>query len=113
MAGTVRSAGDEVGGYTVVRSLGAGGSGHVYLGNDGDGTLAALKLVDAKADGVAAERLRREVAALQSLRHDAVPQVIDAELDEDETFVVFEFIPGESLAQHVSRHGPLEGDELA
>jgi predicted Ser/Thr protein kinase len=113
MAGTVRAPGDEVGGYTIVRSLGAGGSGHVYLVRDADQAPAALKLVDARADAVAAERLRREVHALQSLRSDAIPRILDAELDDDETFVVFEFIPGDSLAHHVDRHGPLTGEELA
>ncbi len=113
MAGTVRAAGDEVGGYRVVRTLGAGGSGHVYLVEQPDGALAALKLVDSRAQPAAGERLRREVRALQSLRHDAVPRVLDAELDDEETFVVFEFIPGVSLAQHVAEHGPLHGDELA
>lgn len=113
MAGTVRAPGDEVGGYTIIRSLGAGGSGHVYLVQDASGAHAALKLVDARADAVAAERLRREVRALQSLRSDAIPRVLDAELDDDETFVVFEFIPGESLVQHVDEHGPLRGEELA
>lgn len=113
MAGTVRATGDVVGGYTVVRTLGAGGSGHVYLVNDAEGSPAALKLVDASSDPTAAERLRREVRALQALRHDAVPRIIDAELDDEETFVVFEFIPGESLAQHVQQKGPLRGEELA
>ena len=109
----MRAPGDEVGGYTIVRSLGAGGSGHVYLVRDADQAPAALKLVDARADAVAAERLRREVQALQSLRSDAIPRVLDAELEDDETFVVFEFIPGDSLAHHVGKHGPLAGDELA
>ena len=113
MAGTVRAAGDEVGGYTIVRTLGAGGSGHVYLVRDAEAAPAALKLVDASSDPTAAERLKREVHALQALRHDAVPRIIDAELDDDETFVVFEFIPGESLAQHVQKYGPLQGEELA
>jgi len=113
MAGTVRAAGDEVGGYRVVRSLGAGGSGHVYLVSLADGGVAALKLVDARAQAEAAERLRREVRALQSLRHDAVPRVLDAELDEDETFVVFEYVEGDSLAHHVAAHGPLRGEALA
>lgn len=113
MASTVRSAGDEVGGYTVVRTIGAGGSGHVYLVHDAEGSLAALKLVDAASDPIAAERLRREVSALTSLRHDAIPRVLDAEWDDDDTFVVFEYIAGESLFHHVQRHGPLRADELA
>jgi len=48
-----------------------------------------------------------------AIRHPAVPRVRDAELEEDETFVVFEFIEGESLAVEVADRGPLLGEELA
>lgn len=102
-----------MGGYRVVRQLGAGGSGQVYLVRDGDGAVAALKRVDAHDDPVAAERLRREVRALMAVRHPAVPRVLDAELDDEETFVVFEYIEGASLADYVHTHGPLEGEQLA
>ncbi len=113
MAGVRRDAGDEIGGYTVVGTLGRGGSGAVYRVRDGAGSEAALKLVDARDDEVAARRLEREVHALQSLRHPAVPRVLDAELDGDEKFVVFEYIPGTSLWQYIQDHGPLAGEELA
>ncbi|WP_203653149.1 serine/threonine-protein kinase [Demequina activiva] len=112
MAGVAREPGDEIGGYTVVGTLGRGGSGAVYKVRDGGGDEAALKLVDARADEVAARRLEREVHALQSLRHPAVPRILDAELDGDETFVVFEYIPGVSLWQHVQDRGPLAGGAL-
>ena len=112
MAGVAREPGAEIGGYTVVGTLGRGGSGAVYKVRDGGGAEAALKLVDARADEVAARRLEREVQALQSLRHPAVPRILDAELDGDETFVVFEYIPGVSLWQHVQDHGPLAAEAL-
>lgn len=113
MAGRALKPGDTIGGYAVVRQLGAGGSGRVYLVSDGSGQYAALKTVDAHDDPVAAQRLHREVAALQAVRHEAVPRVLDAELDDVDTFVVFEFIPGQCLSDHVAAHGPLAGEELA
>ncbi|WP_062203740.1 serine/threonine-protein kinase [Demequina salsinemoris] len=113
MAGLRREVGDEIGGYVVRDTLGRGGSGAVYLVEDGGGQRAALKLVDAAEDPVAGERLAREVRALQSLRHPAVPRVLDAEVDGDETFVVSEYIPGLSLFDHVQQHGPLAGAALA
>lgn len=113
MASVDRGVGDSIGGYQVVGVLGRGGSGAVYRVTDDAGTPAALKLVDARADAVAATRLEREVAALQSLRHEAVPRVIDAELDGDETFVVFELVPGDSLFHYVQERGPLRGEQLA
>ena len=113
MARRTLNPGASIGGYVVERQLGAGGSGQVYLVRDGAGLPAALKRVDAQHDEVAAERLRREVRALMAIRHPAVPRVRDAELDDDETFVVFEFIEGESLAAEVADRGPLAGEELA
>lgn len=113
MAGVRREPGDDIGGYTVVETLGRGGSGAVYRVTDAGGAEFALKLVDAREDDVAARRLEREVHALQSLRHSAVPRVLDAELDGDATFVVFEYIPGVSLWHHVQDHGPLRDEALA
>ncbi|WP_084039259.1 serine/threonine-protein kinase [Demequina sp. NBRC 110053] len=113
MAGVTREAGEDIGGYVVIETLGRGGSGAVYKVRDAGGHEAALKLVDARHDHVAAQRLEREVHALQALRHPAVPRILDAELDGDETFVVFEYIPGVSVWQHVQDHGPLVGEELA
>lgn len=113
MASVKRAVGDLIGGYKVVETLGRGGSGAVYKVEDAAGNEAALKLVDAKSDGIAARRLEREVEALQSLRHPAVPRVIDVEFEEDSTFVVFELVPGVSLFYYVQEHGPLEGEELA
>lgn len=113
MADVRREVGEVIGGYTVLATLGRGGSGAVYQVRDEGGDVAALKLVDAASDPVAAQRLAREVHALQSLRHEAVPRILDAELDGDDTFVVFEYIPGDSLWQYVQDHGALQGEELA
>jgi len=96
----------------VLRPLGRGGSGAVYLVTDEGGAEAALKLVDT-TDAGARTRLAREVAALQALRHPAVPRVLDAELDDDDAFVVFEFIDGPSLSQHVRSRGPLPASQVA
>lgn len=104
--------GDEVGGYRVLRALGRGGSGAVYLVADEGGGEAALKLVDT-SDAGARKRLAREVAALQALRHPAVPRVLDAELDDADPFVVFEFIAGPSLSQRVASGGPLPPPQVA
>ena len=113
MAARTLKPGDHIGGYVVVRALGAGGSGQVYLVKNAEDAYAALKRVDAHEDPVAAERLRREVSALMAVRHPAVPRVLDAELDDEDTFVVFEYIAGQALAEHVGTHGPLVGEELA
>lgn len=109
----LREPGTDIGGYSVVAAIGRGGSGDVYRVTDRHGDVAALKLVDAQADDAARERLAREVDALKALRHDAIPRILDAELDGPEPFLVFEYIDGVSLAHHVADHGALDQEALA
>ena len=106
--------GSQIGGYTVVAPLGSGGMGTVYRAVDDGGTAVALKLLHPQigADAEGRERLRREVVALQRLRHPAVASVLDAEADSTEAFIVTELVPGENLEEHVRAHGPLEPQDL-
>ena len=107
-------AGTEVGGYTIREPLGAGAMGAVYRAVDGEGVEVALKVLHAHLDrdGVARERLRREVAALQRLRHPAVARILDAELDGEQAFVVTELVPGRTLAAEIVADGPLGAGDL-
>lgn len=107
--------GTEIGGYRVLGPLGRGGMGDVYRAVDGDGATVALKLLHPHlaADPDARERLRREVANLQRVRHPGVARVLDAEIEADEAFVVTELVEGDDLATRVRTRGPLTGVELA
>ena len=106
--------GAELGGYTVRGMLGRGAMGAVYEAVDGGGTAVALKVLHAHldADPVARQRLTREVAALQRLRHPAVARVLDAELDGEGAFVVTELIEGRTLEDEVDQGGPLDAVDL-
>lgn len=105
--------GVEIGGYTVVAPLGAGGMGTVYRALDGGGNPVALKLLHTdSADDAARARLLREVAALQRLRHPAVAAVLDAETDSTEAFLVTELVDGTDLEELVRARGPLDADAL-
>jgi serine/threonine protein kinase len=106
--------GAEIGGYTIVSPLGSGGMGAVYRAVDGGGTAVAIKLLHPGigSDAAARERLRREVAALQKLRHPAVAAVLDAEADSTEAFIVTELVQGETLEERVRVGGPLGADDL-
>lgn len=107
--------GSEVGGYRILAPLGSGGMGTVYRAVDGGGTAVALKLLHPHigADPVARDRLRREAAALQRLRHPAVAAVLDAEADSTEAFIVTELVDGDTLEDRVRLTGPLPPDTLA
>jgi predicted Ser/Thr protein kinase len=106
--------GSEIGGYRVLGPLGHGGMGAVYRAVDGGGDLVALKLLHPHLgqDPDARERLRREVAHLQRVRHTGVARVLDAEIDSTDAFVVTELLDGQDLAAHVREHGPLAPDDL-
>ncbi|AEG45320.1 serine/threonine-protein kinase [Isoptericola variabilis] len=106
--------GTEIGGYTVVTLLGRGAMGAVYECVDGGGHAVAVKVLHAHvdADPAGRERLRREVAALQRLRHPAVAQVLDAELDGPFAFVVTELVDGVTLEDEVDERGPLDPQDL-
>lgn len=108
------SPGAEIGGYTILAPLGSGGMGTVYRAVDGGGTPVALKLLHPHigADPSSRERLRREVLALQRLRHPGVAAVLDAEADSTEAFLVTELVPGADLAEHVRLRGPLDAAAL-
>ncbi|WP_298461744.1 serine/threonine-protein kinase [uncultured Cellulomonas sp.] len=115
MDGQGPAPGTEVGGYRIVAPLGSGGMGTVYRAVDGGGQAVALKVLHPHvgADPAARDRLRREVAALQRLRHPGVAAVLDAEADSTEAFVVTELVDGLTLEQHVARGGPLPPVEVA
>jgi hypothetical protein len=106
--------GTEIGGYTVVTLLGRGAMGAVYEAVDGGGHAVAIKVLHAHvdADPAGRERLRREVAALQRLRHPSVAQVLDAELEGTFAFVVTELVDGVTLEDEIDERGPLDPVDL-
>ncbi|MEW6211654.1 MAG: bifunctional serine/threonine-protein kinase/formylglycine-generating enzyme family protein [Acidobacteriota bacterium] len=91
--------------YRVVKPLGEGGMGAVYLARDERlGSSVALK--ETLCDD---ESLRRafehEARLLANLRHAALPKVIDHFIEGQGQFLVMEFIPGEDLMQMLARRG--------
>ena len=109
----LRHPGSRIGPYVVTDVLGRGGSGDVYKIIGPAERPAALKLVDSSANAAARTRLSREVSALRSISHPGVPRVLDADTDGPQSYVVFDFIDGVSLANHVKANGPLKGKKLA
>ncbi|MQM26752.1 serine/threonine-protein kinase [Glycomyces albidus] len=94
-----------LGRYTLLRALGAGAMGRVYLGQDQDGTQTAVKVL--KTDDVERWRFDREVAVLSGDFGDAVAKYYDADLEAATPWIAMEYLSGMNLRQRIERHGPL------
>ena len=88
-------------GYTVLKELGRGGMGAVWLArHDGTGQLAAVKVMlpQVAADERAVNRFRREVNNTRILKHPNVVRVEDASFLNGAFFLVLEYCDGGSAA---------------
>jgi hypothetical protein len=105
----------RIGPYRILRKLGSGGMGVVYLGRDeSSGTLAAVKVLHPEnaADPLLLARLRREMAAARRVPRFCTAPVIAADLAADQPYVATEYIAGPTLAEAVTRRGKLTGGDL-
>jgi serine/threonine protein kinase len=91
--------------YLVVRPIGKGGMGAVYLAKDQRlRSTVALKETFFE-DAALLKAFEREAALLANLRHSALPRVIDHFTEDKGQFLVMEFIPGEDLEEMLKVKG--------
>lgn len=103
-----RMIGEVVDGHEILRPLGAGGMGEVYLARSETGQLRAFKVVRAdRATQHAAARFRREVMALGKLEHPAIIRILDAgRLPSGALYLGMEYVAGPDLQAAVGWDGP-------
>lgn len=112
---TVTSEGEQtrLGDYTIEGVLGEGGGGVVYAAVGPDGPVA-LKVTHEDRELTSRDRDRylAEAEMMRRVRHDAIVDVLDAGLLPDaRPFVAMPRLEGETLAERITRRGPLELDE--
>jgi serine/threonine-protein kinase len=83
--------------------------GEVFLAHDPDrDQLVAIKLLKAGADqGKIRERLAREACAAATLNHSNIATVLGFGVHEGQSFLVREYVPGETLGELIGRREPL------
>ncbi|GAA3469041.1 serine/threonine-protein kinase [Nonomuraea roseola] len=84
----------DIGPYRIIRQLGQGGQGTVYLGQDRHGGLAAVKVMNGGID----RAFTREVAAARQVDEFCTARVLRADLDHQPPYVASEYIDGPALA---------------
>jgi serine/threonine protein kinase len=109
MIGTLLS-----GRYRLESKLGSGGMSTVYLAVDETlGRNVAVKVLHREISDQPdqLERFRREARAVARLSHPNLVGVIDAGEDGGHPYIVFEYVPGETLKQRIASQGRLPLDE--
>src|SRR5262245_28362378 len=98
--------------YQIMRRLGEGGMGTVYLAEQVSiGRKVALKLLRGTyaMDDEFIERFRREARLAASLNHRNIVTVYDFDQGDDESlFIAMEYLNGEKLSDVIRRDGPLD-----
>jgi serine/threonine-protein kinase len=100
--------------YTLEELCGSGGMSSVYRAHD---SLlerdVAIKILHSSylEDGNAVERFRREAQSVAQLSHPNVVTIIDRGEEDGHQFIVFEYVPGNTLKDYVARRGPLPPGE--
>src|SRR6266851_4450037 len=95
------NAGEHIGPYELVREIGRGGMGFVWLANRADGAFkrsVALKLPYATWAGRLSERMGRERDILAGLEHPNIARFYDAGVDAlGRPFMAMEYVEGRTI----------------
>jgi eukaryotic-like serine/threonine-protein kinase len=100
----------RIGTYRILKMLGAGGMGAVFLAEDTQlHRRVALKMMRPRtaANPGATERFLREARAAAGLRHDHIITVFQVGEEAGVPFLAMEFLEGESLDDRLKRQSPL------
>ena len=99
----------QIGKYLIVRRLGHGGMGTVYLGRDPnlDRQVAIKVLREALADEELLQRFLREARATANLRHENLVTIYEVDQHDHQPFIAMEYVNGTTLAEVIRRRQQL------
>lgn len=101
--------------YEIIKTIGEGGMANVYLAND---TIldrkVAIKVLrgDLSNDEKFIRRFRREALSVSNLSHPNIVEVYDVGEEEENYYIVMEYIEGKTLKQLLQKRGALTLTEV-
>jgi serine/threonine protein kinase len=104
---------NTLGGYQILGKIADGGMASVYrASNPKTGEVVAIKVVPPAAGGLKAlPRFEQEIAATLGLSHPHLVRGLDYGADGETSFLVMEYVEGESLGDRIHRLKILPEDE--
>jgi cold shock CspA family protein/predicted Ser/Thr protein kinase len=101
----------RIGRFEILRRLGEGSMGVVYLAQDEEHGLVAIKVIRPgyARDPEFLHRFQDEADNASRVRGPNVARVIAAVTDIEQPYLVTEFVDGLTLEEHVEQRGPLSG----
>jgi serine/threonine protein kinase/Tfp pilus assembly protein PilF len=108
--------GQTISHYRIIEKLGRGGMGEVYLAEDKQlGRKVAIKFLprEVATDEHAKQRLLREAKTAATLDHPNICAIYEVGQEDDHSFIVLQYIEGETLAARLKRDLPDVREALA
>ncbi len=108
------SGGQMIGHYEIVRQVGVGGMGEVYLAKDSKlGRSVAIKILNERfgRHGSDLERFTREAKAASALNHPNILVIHEIGESDKTNYIVSEFISGKTLREIV-KDSPMKASEI-
>lgn len=101
--------------YKITKKLGGGGMSRVYLAEDSilkrSVAIKAIRIPAGEKEE-AIKRFEREVHNLTQLSHDNIVNVFDVTEDDENFYLVMEYIEGLTLSEYIQKNQPLDVDTI-
>lgn len=101
--------------YKVTKKLGGGGMSRVYLAEDSilkrSVAIKAIRIPPGEKEE-AIKRFEREVHNLTQLSHNNIVNVFDVTEDDENFYLVMEYIEGLTLSEYIQKNHPLDVDTI-
>jgi serine/threonine protein kinase/Flp pilus assembly protein TadD len=96
--------GQQLGNYRLIRLLGRGGFGEVYLGEHNHlGIQVAIKVLHGQMTGNEMVQFRNEAQAVARLRHPHIVSILDFGVEGETAFLIMEYAPNGTLLERHRR----------